>query len=252
MVKKQRYSINLGSKSDIDFLCIKCYYSVMEKDDKELLLKVIVGSRAHGLHNESSDFDYRGVFVVPTEKLLALGPVQKHTSWIEDQNDDTSWEVGKFLFMATKCNPTILETFVSPIVSENDLGKEIRELFPHVWNSRGVKDAFIGYGLNQRKKFFENQDNRAPKYATAYLRTLYNAHELLTTGHLTMNMAETPIFDTLKRFKAGEFEIGEVIQVCYEWQTKVELAYKANPNKESNLEPVNELLLKIRKHYWKG
>jgi len=222
----------------------------MEKHTQ--ILKVLVGSRAHGLHNESSDYDYRGVFVIPTQKLLQLGPVKKHTSWIEGKTDDTSWEIGKFLHLATKCNPTILETFKAPanLDETTDLGLEIRELFPYVWNSTDVKNAFIGYGLNQRKKFFANQDNRAPKYATAYLRTLYNAWELLSTGDFTLNMEETPVFDKLKRFKAGKYEIGEVIQTCYEWQTKVEVAYKQQPEHQPNLEKVNEFLLKVRRKFW--
>lgn len=214
------------------------------------ILKVLVGSRAHGLHNESSDYDYRGVFVIPTSELLQLGPVKKHTSWIQGNIDDTSWELGKFLHLSSKCNPTILETFLSPVIEETEEGKELRALFPYVWNSTDVKNAFIGYGLNQRKKFFKNQDNRAPKYATAFLRTLYNAHQLLTTGTFTINITESPIFEQLKRFKAGDYEIGEVIQTCYEWQTKVELAYKANPNKKADLGKINEFLLKIRKNNW--
>jgi predicted nucleotidyltransferase len=226
-----------------------------DKNNNEIILKVLVGSRAHGLHTENSDFDYRGVFVLPTERLFQLGSKIDQTSWIEPPKDtpgkidDTTWEIQKFLLLATKCNPTILETFFSPPIYKNEWGTRLIELFPHVWNSEDVKNAFIGYGLNQRKKFFENQDNRAPKYATAYLRTLYNAWELLSTGTFHLDMTDTPVFEQLKRFKAGDYTIGEVIQSCYEWQTKVELAYKKNPNKMTDLEPVNQFLLDIRKYY---
>jgi|SRR3990167_5224928 len=119
-----------------------------------------------------------------------------------------------------------------------------------MWNSTDVKNAFIGYGLNQRKKFFSNQDNRAPKYATAYLRVLYNAWELLSTGTFSVNLVDSPVYDLCKRFKAGDYEIGEVIQHCFDWETKVLLAYKQNPDKKTNMEPVNEFLLKIRKKFW--
>lgn len=214
------------------------------------ILKVLVGSRAHGLHNEDSDYDYRGVFILPTHNLLKLGPVKKHTAWEQGNLDNVSWELGKFLFLATKCNPTILETFISPVEEETELGSEVRKLLPYVWNSKGVRDAFIGYGLNQRKKFFKNEDKRAPKYATAFLRTLYNAHELLTTGTFSINTEDTPIYDKLKRFKAGDYEIGEVIQTCYEWQTKVEVAYKQNPDKKADLDKINDFLLRVRKDNW--
>jgi len=225
------------------------------------ILKVVVGSQAHGLATPESDFDYRGVFVVPTTEILSLGNTKRQTSWNEGKNDDTSWEIGHFLFLATKCNPTILETFLAPGVNvfnqaqESDpvlreYGQELRSLFPFIWNSTDVANAFVGYGLNQRKKFLEDKDNRANKYAAAYLRTLYNAHELLTTGQFTVRIIDTEIGKKVKAFKEGDYTIGEVIEVCYHWQKKVYEALNSKPRKQSQLAPVNNFLLKIRKEFW--
>src|SRR5687768_1695702 len=90
------------------------------KNNQIQILRCIVGSTAHGLANENSDIDYRGVFVVPTSDLLSIGGVTQQTSWIEGQVDDTSWEIGHFLKMATKCNPTVLEVFLAPTIREDD------------------------------------------------------------------------------------------------------------------------------------
>ena len=214
------------------------------------ITKVIVGSQAHGLANENSDFDYRGVFVVPTVSILKIGGKISETSWIEGKEDDTSWEIGKFLMMATKSNPTVLETFLAPEKETSEWSTAIRELFPHVWNSNDVRNAFVGYGHNQRKKFFDNQDKRAPKYACAYLRVLFNAWQLLSTGTFSVSLVGSPVFEMCKRFKANEYEVGEVVQACSEWEGKVMQAYTQNPDKKTNLEPVNELLLKIRRAEW--
>lgn len=214
------------------------------------ILKTIVGSQAHGLANTDSDFDYRGVFVVPTSEILKLHGSVSHTSWLEGKEDDTSWEIGKFLLMAVKSNPTVLETFLAPVVEFGEWSEKVRQIFPHVWNSNDVKNAFIGYGLNQRKKFFENKDGRQAKYACAYLRVLFNAWQILSMGTFSVCLLNTPVFDACKKFKLGNFEIGEVIQLTHEWQEKVEDAFADNPDKKSNLEPVNELLLEIRKQNW--
>jgi predicted nucleotidyltransferase len=214
------------------------------------ILKVLVGSQAHGLATQESDFDYRGVYIAPTSEILRIGGEVHDTSWIEGKEDNTSWEVGHFLKMATKSNPTILETFLSPVEETDFWGIELRALFPHVWNSSDVVNAFIGYGQNQRKKFLDEKDARPPKYAAANARVLYNAYELLTTGTFTIRIADTPVGETVRKFKEGKFKFGEVIDFCREWEQKVREAYKENPNKETNLEAVNEFLLKVRKHNW--
>lgn len=223
---------------------------------KHQILKVLVGSRAHGLHSEDSDYDWRGVFVTPTSELLRLGGTTQQTSWIEGKEDDTSWELGKFLLMATKCNPTVLEVFkasasVNPSITSPDWwGQELQALFPYVWNSKYVMDAFIGYGHNQRKKFLENKDVRPHKYAVAYLRSLYQARELLTTGSFSVDMSQSEIFPILKKWKNKDYSVGEVIQTTSEWEQKVREAFYWNPDKQEDMDKVNEFLLKVRKEFW--
>lgn len=214
------------------------------------ILKVLVGSQAHGLATPESDFDYRGVFVVPTEEILKLGGEVKSTNWIEGKEDNTSWEIGHFLHLATKCNPTILEVFLSPVIETTDLGKELQGLFPHIWNSDGVMNAFIGYGLNQRKKFLEDKDQRPHKYAAAYARTLFNAWELLTTGTFTVHIADTEVGHIIRAYKNGEYTYGEVIDFCRSWEDMVRRAYSNHAPKKTNIEPINEFLLKVRRKYF--
>ena len=225
-----------------------------------LLFKSIVGSQAHGLATPTSDFDFRGVFITPTREFLSLGANPKQTSWIEGEIDDTSWELGHFLHLATKCNPTILEVFLSPVseMSEKTTedAQELRALFPFVWNSKYVMDAFVGYSHNQRKKLLENKDNRAHKYAVAYLRTLWQASELLRTGTFTIKIADTQIGDLLsaikqKNYSAGyDISTGAIINMCESLEAGVRKAYEDNPAKETDFEKVNEFLLKMRRKYW--
>ena len=223
-------------------------------DKYNVILRTLVGSRAHKLHNDDSDRDIRGVFLAPTKELLRLNAPKITTYWQEgdtkEATDNTMWELGHFLFMATKCNPTILEVFKAPIEQTTDLGNSLRELFPRVWNSKGVMDAFLGYGKNQRKKFLEDKDKRPHKYATAYLRTLIQAWYLLTSGELIIDMRNFEDYNVLRRFKAGNYTYGEVIQKTHDWEDKVRIAYEHNPNKETDIDQVNAWLLKVRKGNW--
>lgn len=220
-----------------------------EANDTQIL-RVLVGSRAHGLDTPQSDNDYRGVFVVPTKKILSLENNIKNVQWIEGDVDNTSWEIGHYLRLAIKCNPTILEVFLSPIVDESPLGLELRSLFPYIWNSQGVRDAFIGYGLNQRKKFLDGKDGRPAKFAAAYARSLYNAKELLETGTFTVRIGDLPFGKMVMKWKQGNYEVGEVIGVCYKLEEEVRQAYEKNSSKTTDMDKVNEFLLKVRRQFF--
>jgi len=226
----------------------------MRQGEPETILNVLVGSRAHGTATETSDFDYRGVFVQPTQEILKLGGSLKTTSWIEGRDpteagkkeDDVAWEIGHFLFLATKCNPSILEVFASPVIKSTEEGEELRELFPALWNPQGVRDAFIGYGLNQRKKLLENKEGRPWKYAVAYLRTLMQAEQLLRVGVLPINMKFHEEYGTLMMFKNKIGTPGAVIDKCMVWQRRVEALAEVCKH-EPDLDRVNEFLLKVRR-----
>lgn len=186
------------------------------------ILTTLAGSRAYHMEREDSDYDYHHVFITPTVELLKLGPTPKQTLWKEDtRGDDTQgWELGHFLHLALKCNPTILETFVAPIVKENYISMELpenrtlrykgmvatdtlipeatelRALFPFVLSRKRVFDAFRGYAHNQRAKLFKKPDDptrdqpseRVWKFATQYLRVLMIGERLLSTGEMVIDM----------------------------------------------------------------
>lgn len=224
--------------------------------EKTQILKVVVGSQAHGLETPESDYDYRGVFVVPTVEFFRL-PLQKitNTSWLEGKDDDTSWEIGHFLSLATHCNPTILECLLAKqyparITRDYTLGDELQDLFTDIWNSEDVYRAFSGYSKNQQKKFLDKKDSRPHKYASAYLRVLYQGTQLLETGTFPVNFRETPIYNTLVEWKNKRYNIGEVMNETTEWEKKFLAAYEKNPNKKTNFDCVNEFLLHVREKFW--
>ena len=169
--------------------------------------------------------------------------------------DDTAWELGHFLHLATHCNPTILEVFAAPVEHATDDGLALRALFPYVWNPRGVRDAFVGYGLSQRKKFLDNKDGRAAKYAQAYLRALYQGNVLLREGRLPIDMLPAPIYDTLRRWRVRRsdgrpaFTVGAVMDACEEYRCLVEEAWPVCAQKP-DLGRVNAFLLDVRRRNW--
>ena len=221
------------------------------------ILKVLVGSHAHGLATPESDYDYRAVFVQPTSEILSIGGKATNNQWIEGDIDNTAYEVGHFLFLATKSNPTILETFVAPrkgnLLNEQDLwswGNALNGLFPYVWDSTAVLNAFKGYGYNQRKKFFDNKDQRANKYAVAWLRTLILAYELFTERTMTLDVSGHAEFETLWNWKNGFWRLGEVMDKTNEWIDKVDAAFEKSEKQQPDMNRINGFLLDVRREFW--
>ena len=47
------------------------------------IAKVLVGSRLHGLHTDTSDYDYRGIHTHDLREILSPFKTIKNTTWIE-------------------------------------------------------------------------------------------------------------------------------------------------------------------------
>lgn len=204
------------------------------KPDKTMLLRVLVGSRAHGISNEDSDYDYRGVFVYPTAKVMSLFYKYKWSDWIEGDEDNTAYEVRHFLEMAAKCNPSILEVFKAPVMHITDEGREIRKLFRDVVDDRLMKNAFFGYGYNQQKKMLDNKDSRWHKFGTAYIRVLHQLYEWFLYRELPVkftddtcyNMTNMSIRDTLIKIRQKEFSPGEIIDISRKYKEAIDILYQ--------------------------
>jgi predicted nucleotidyltransferase len=216
--------------------------------DEQTILKVLVGSQAHGLAGPSSDADSRSVFALPTAEMFRLGFTYESARWSKGQEDEAAWEVGRFLFLSTQCHPLILETFLAPVLWADPWGRELRTLFPAVWSPRRAYDSFVGYGENQRKKFLEKKDGRPEKYAAAYLRVLHNLCELLDTGAFTVRIADTSVGNTIARVKQGDLRPGEIIDLAEEW-TQEAARCLARCRHEPDLPRVNEFLVRLRKAF---
>jgi hypothetical protein len=210
------------------------------------ILKTLVGSQAHGLETPESDRDFRSVFVIPTAEMFRVGFKYESTQLVEMQDDETAWEVGRFLLLAVQCHPLVLETFLAPVITMNDWGAELRSLFPSVWSPRRAYDAFVGYAGNQRKKFLEKKDGRPDKYAAAYLRVLFNLSELLQAGTFTVRIADTPLGATISRIKQGQMRPGAVIDLGEDMAEEAARRLETCRH-EADLDRVNAYLLRLRK-----
>jgi hypothetical protein len=136
------------------------------------------------------------------------------------------------------------------------LGQELRDLFPYLWTPQQAYNAFVGYGLNQRKKMLDNHLERWSKYGTAYVRTLYNVIDLLHTGTFSLEITDQDFKNYIKLVRAGKENIGEIINSANDLTEQAKDALEDHLNDRANfkqvqdIEKVNEFLLKVRREFW--
>jgi predicted nucleotidyltransferase len=232
----------------------------MVESEKIEILRVLCGSRAYGLEDEESDFDYHGVFVVPTARLLSLGAKTPTTSWLEGRDEDnTAWEIGHFLGLAIHSNPTVLETFVAPVGAANDDGLALRALFPAVVSKQAVYASFRGYAANQRKKMFEpgggvQATDRMLKAAVSYLRSLYHGAELLRRGAYDPYIRDDSLRQQLRDLKRStNLSKAEVVGTAESLEAEMTAALATSPLPDApDIAAVNAFLLDLRRRYWDG
>lgn len=153
-------------------------------NNARLLTKVVVGSRLHGLANEQSDYDYRGVFLHPLTDVLSPFRTLKNTHWIEGDNDNTAYEFADFIKLCVKGNPTALEVLWSDqVLFDTHAMQFLRKHRNKLLDSKAIYEAHKGYSHNQYKKMnLFDPDQRTPKFAVAYVRSLVQGIQLLERG----------------------------------------------------------------------
>ena len=77
-----------------------------------VIYRCIIGSRAYGLDNEASDIDRRGIYLPPANLHWSLFGVPEQL----ERGEEAYWEIQKFIALALKGNPNILECLHTPLV----------------------------------------------------------------------------------------------------------------------------------------
>lgn len=174
----------------------------------KILTKVVVGSQLHGLANEHSDFDYRGVHIHDLRDVLSPFKTLKNTMWIEGNQDNTSYELADFCKLAVHGNATILEVFFSNIVVETTpVAEHMRANWQRFMDTERFVAASRGYAHNQYTKMnlFEGpgtrSQERTAKFAVSYLRVLWQCLQFLHTGAFPCQIEEPELRDFLREIK---------------------------------------------------
>ncbi len=132
-----------------DSLLVKDFNLSLARKPSHLLLDVVAGSHAFGTNVASSDLDLKGIFHVPSSALLGLDRIDQVS---DDRNDETYYELGRFIELLLKNNPTALEILGSPDDCIRYRHPVLNALKPELFLSKLCAKSFGGYAMTQVKK----------------------------------------------------------------------------------------------------
>ncbi len=215
--------------------------------DRYVLFRCITGSRAYGLDAEGSDVDRRGFYLPPAELdwSLAAAPEQ-----LEDRvNDEVYWEAKKFIALALKANPTVLECLFTPLVEYVHPLAEPLLAARGIFVTRLLYQTYNGYVMSQFKKL--EQDMRThgqvrPKHAMHLIRLLLAGIEALESGSIPVRVSRHR--DDLLAIKHGQMPWPEVNRWRLALHGQFDRAFSQSSLPEQpDYRRANTLLIDLRK-----
>jgi predicted nucleotidyltransferase len=170
-----------------------------------IIYRCVVGSRAYGLDTDESDTDLRGIYLAPAELQWSLFGAPEQFE--DNATQSCYWELQKFIVMALKANPNILECLFSPLVEKvTPLGEELLAL-RDAFLSQMIFQTFNGYAMSQFKKIEQDRRNHGEirwKHAMHLLR-------LLISGAATLREGRVPVRVEAHRERLLAVKRGEII-----------------------------------------
>ena len=193
----------------------------------QVIYRCLVGSKAFGLSNDDSDDDVRGIFIPTAQQHWSLYAIPEQIEDQADQNDEVLWELEKFLRLALKANPNILEVLWTPIVLEStELSERLRSL-RGAFLSKHLYKTYSGYVLSQFRRMknrFEKDGQFKNKHAMHLLRLLFSGIHALKTGEIMIDVSQHR--DFLLTVRNGELSFEKIrehaMQLDRQFQTEFE------------------------------
>jgi hypothetical protein len=171
--------------------------------------RCVVGSRAYGLEHAGSDTDLRGFYVAPADLQWSIYGVPEQLE--RPGADEVYWEIGKFIKLALKANPNVLECLYTPLVEHtSELGERVlaaREVFL----SKMIYQTYSRYVMSQFKAM--NRKLRAgeapnPKHSMHLIRLMLSGLTILREGFVPVRADAHA--ERLLAIKSGEIPWEEV------------------------------------------
>lgn len=211
----------------------------------KIVLEAVTGSRAYGLNHALSDTDTMGIFLAPTVNVAGLYWGQQDESWSDagpEGDDTTLHEVGKFLRLVLKSNPTMLELlFMNEYTTLDEVGQGMIDIRDKMLYTKAVHGAYLGYATAQRDRVLREYPDHKAKMVRHCLRIARQGTDLLSTG--TFNVR---VEDPEEYFRLDTMPLMNVGMILEKALYSLENAESVLPD-EPDIKAVDEFLKEVRR-----
>lgn len=214
---------------------------------QRIMYRCIIGSQAYGLAGDESDVDRRGIYLPPADLHWSLYGVPEQLE--DQQTQEAYWEIQKFLILALKSNPNVLECLYSPLVEfKTPLVEELLEM-RSLFLSRLVYQTYNGYVMSQFKKMqndIRNQGQVKWKHVMHLIRLLISGITILREGYVPVRVDEHR--DQLLAIKRGELPWEETEKLRLSLHAEFAKAFEfTNLPERPDYERANGFLIRARR-----
>jgi predicted nucleotidyltransferase len=230
-----------------------------------LVFATISGAHLYGFPSPDSDYDLRGVHLLPLEEVVGLDQgqetVEKSGEVDGIELDLVTHDAKKFFGLTLKKNGYVLEQIFSPlVVYATPEHKELKEIAASCITRHHVHH-YLGFALTQWK-LFQKEDPPKVKPLLYVYRVLLTGIHLMQTGVVEANLqilnetAKLPFIDELiqRKLAGPEKSILPEADVAFhqsEFQRLVDNLKQASrdsqlPEQPAGKKALNDLLVRLR------
>jgi hypothetical protein len=219
-----------------------------------IIYRCQVGSKAFGLASEDSDDDLRGIYLPPARLHWSLRHLPEQLEFSGGIQDEVYWELEKFLRLALKANPNVLETLWTPLVFLADkTAQELRGM-RQGFLSKHVYKTYSGYVLSQFRRManaYETNSAYKPKHAMHLIRLLYSGIAALETGEIRIDVGEHR--EELLEIRAGGVPFEEVKRRALELDERFQAVFEQTSLPEQpNYAQMDDFFVRTRRRMVDG
>jgi hypothetical protein len=156
-----------------------------------LLFATISGAHLYGFPSADSDYDLRGVHLLPLEEVVGLNPNDEtvEKSGVHDglEIDLVTHDAKKFLGLMLKKNGYVLEQLLSPLVVHTTPAHEELKALAADCITKHHAHHYLGFAATQWKLFQTDNPPRVKPLLYVY-RVLLTGIHLMETGEVEANL----------------------------------------------------------------